>query len=124
VAARRAEREAARAAKREAADASGEDAAAASDEEAGADDDDEDAGPSDAELAAAAEAEAKAKAAKKLDVETQALTRVLDCEATFAEFAEALARCADVAVSDVSCDEPRTLAEKLDAFLSSEYLDA
>ena len=124
VAARRAEREAARAAKREAADASGEDAAAASDEEGGADDDDEDAGPSDAELAAAAEAEAKAKAAKKLDVETQALTRVLDCEATFAEFAEALARCADVAVSDVSCDEPRTLAEKLDAFLSSEYLDA
>ena len=105
-------------------DASGEDAAAASDEEGGADDDDEDAGPSDAELAAAAEAEAKAKAAKKLDVETQALTRVLDCEATFAEFAEALARCADVAVSDVSCDEARTLAEKLDAFLSSEYLDA
>jgi hypothetical protein len=124
VAARRAEREAARAAKREAADASGEDAAAASDEEGGADDDDEDAGPSDAELAAAAEAEAKAKAAKKLDVETQALTRVLDCEATFAEFAEALARCADVAVSDVSGDEARTLAEKLDAFLSSEYLDA
>jgi hypothetical protein len=124
VAVRRAEREAARAAKREAADASGEDVAAASDEEGGADDDDEDAGPSDAELAAAAEAEAKAKAAKKLDVETQALTRVLDCEATFAEFAEALARCADVAVSDVSRDEARTLAEKLDAFLSSEYLDA
>ena len=75
-------------------------------------------------MAAAAEAEAKAKAAKKLDVQMQALTRVLDCEATFAEFSEALARCADVAVSDVSCDEPRTLAEKLDAFLSSEYLDA
>lgn len=123
AAARQAERDAARAAKREAAEAAGEDAPAASDEEGGADDDDEDAGPSDAELAAAAEAAAKARAAEKLDIETRALTRVLDCEATFAEFAEALARCADVAIS-VPGDEARTLAEKLDAFLGGEYLDA
>ena len=47
----------------------------------------------------------------------------MDCEATFAEFAEALARCADVAIS-VPGDEARTLAEKLDAFLGGEYLDA
>ena len=66
---------------------------------------------------------AKARAAEKLDIETRALTRVLDCEATFAEFAEALARCADVAIS-VPGDEARTLAEKLDAFLGGEYLDA
>ena len=78
------------------------------------DDEDEDAGVSEAELAAAAEAEAKAKAAKKLDVQTQALTRVLDCEATFPEFAEALARCADVAI--VGDERSLSLAEKLDAF--------
>ena len=67
-------------------------------------------------MAAAGEAEAKAKAAKKLDVQTQALTRVLDCEATFPEFAEALARCADVAV--VGDERSLSLAEKLDAFLA------
>ena len=117
AAARKAEREAAKREAAEAAEAAGEDAAAALDAAAGADDDDdedEDAGVSEAELAAAAEAEAKAKAAKKLDVQTQALTRVLDCEATFPEFAEALARCADVAI--VGDERSLSLAEKLDAF--------
>jgi hypothetical protein len=117
AAARKAEREAAKREAAEAAEAAGEDAAAALDDAAGADDDDdedEDAGVSEAELAAAAEAEAKAKAAKKLDVQTQALTRVLDCEATFPEFAEALARCADVAI--VGDERSLSLAEKLDAF--------
>ena len=47
----------------------------------------------------------------------------MDCEATFAEFSEALARCADVAISAPG-DEARALAEKLDKFLSREYLDA
>ena len=120
AAARKAEREAAKREAAEAAEAAGEDAAAALDDAAGADDDDddddEDAGVSEADLAAAAEAEAKAKAAKKLDVQTQALTRVLDCEATFPEFAEALARCADVAV--VGDERSLSLAEKLDAFLA------
>jgi hypothetical protein len=117
AAARKAEREAAKREAAEAAEAAGEDAAAALDAAAGADDDDdedEDAGVSEAELAAAAEAEAKAKAAKKLDVQTQALSRVLDCEATFPEFAEALARCADVAIVDD--ERSLSLAEKLDAF--------
>jgi hypothetical protein len=117
AAAKKAEREAAKREAAEAAEAAGEDAAVALDDAAGADDDDdedEDAGVSEAELAAAAEAEAKAKAAKKLDVQTQALTRVLDCEATFPEFAEALARCADVAI--VGDERSLSLAEKLDAF--------
>ena len=117
AAAKKAEHEAAKREAAEAAEAAGKDAAAALDDATGADDDDdedEDAGVSEAELAAAAEAEAKAKAAKKLDVQTQALTRVLDCEATFPEFAEALARCADVAI--VGDERSLSLAEKLDAF--------
>ena len=63
------------------------------------------------EEAAAAEA-AALETALKLDTQTMKLSTALDCEATFLEFQEALARCALLAAP-----QAETLVEKLDAFL-------
>jgi hypothetical protein len=67
------------------------------------------------ERSALATAEAMERlAALNLDAETDALMRVLDCEATFSEFVEGLARCAEIAKSG---DAGSSVAEKFEAFL-------
>ena len=70
-----------------------------------------------AEAARAAEATALA-AALKSDREAVRLSLVLDCEVTYSVFAEALSRCAELAVPDAE-----TLVEQLDSFLGERFLD-
>jgi len=69
----------------------------------------------DEDAARAAAAEEK----RKTDEKATALLQTLDCEATYPEFAEAIARCS-VAAADARFgedEEERSFAEKLSAFL-------
>jgi hypothetical protein len=68
---------------------------------------------------AAREEAAAAEEKRKTDEKATALLQTLDCEATYPEFAEAIARCS-VAAADARFgedEEERSFAEKLSAFL-------
>ena len=75
------------------------------------------AGEPEPETTPETEEEAEARAAAEEDAEAARLARGLDCEATFPEFVEALARCATARGA-----EGRALAETFDAFLGEEGL--